>query len=148
MKQKQVDVVKYDIGEGIPLTEINSGGGGIEQVAGFDPRDIDLEAFMNERLVVIVYEDNREGALRIIRPEVNGVAQPIVRGVKTKVKRKYVEVLARGVNTGYDQVQRDPSDRASLDMIPTTRQSYPFSVIYDPNPLGREWLETIMAERD
>jgi len=148
-KYGQLDVAKEDeIGEGLGLDELNIAGG-IEQVSEFDLKYIaDMEKFMNERLVILVFPDRSEGALRVIRPEVNGLCQPILRGVKTKVKRKYVEALARTISTAYDQVQRDPSDRSSLEMIPMSNQTYPFTVIHDPNPAGRAWLEAIIAEKN
>ena len=147
-KYGQLDVAKDETGEGLGMDELNIAGG-IEQVSEFDWRQIaEVEKFMNERLVIMVFPDRSEGALRVIRPEVNGLCQPILRGVKTKVKRKYVEALARTISTSYDQVQRDPSDRSSLEMIPMSNQTYPFTVIHDPNPAGRAWLEAIIAEKN
>jgi len=124
-KYGQLDVAKEDeIGEGLGLDELNIAGG-IEQVSEFDLKYIaDMEKFMNERLVILVFPDRSEGALRVIRPEVNGLCQPILRGVKTKVKRKYVEALARTISTAYDQVQRDPSRRIrSRSSMTRTRQA-------------------------
>jgi hypothetical protein len=31
-------------------------------------------------------------------------------------------------------------------MVERTVLSYPFEILHDPNPKGREWLERILAE--
>ena len=149
MARKEFDVAKNVSGPPIELAEISNHEGGIEPTSMNDmfKDSIELEAFMQHKLVILVFDDNSEGALKIIRPEVNGVAQPIIRGAKTKVKRKYVEVLARGISTKFDQRQQDPSNPASLKMYPMDRTTYPFSVLFDPDPRGPEWLQNILNER-
>ncbi|KKU54794.1 MAG: hypothetical protein UX75_C0019G0001, partial [Candidatus Moranbacteria bacterium GW2011_GWE2_47_10] len=53
------------------MPEIGTGGRNIEVIHDFDPTQIeDFEAFMNQILVIMVYEDNQEGALRVITPNV------------------------------------------------------------------------------
>jgi len=148
MARKEFDVARNSTDPPVELAELGNDSG-IQSVALNDMfRDtLKLEAFMQQKLVILVFEDNTEGALRVIRPEVNGVAQPIIRGAKTKIKRKYVEALARGISTKFDQKQSDPSNPASLQMIPLSRQTYPFTVLFDPDELGPEWLNNILAER-
>lgn len=104
-----------------------------------------MEVFMNEIVTVLVHETAVEGELDVISPSVNGVNQPIRRGVETPVRRKYVEALARAKETKYKQADNhmDPSDRP---MIPKTAPSYPFSLIEDKNPRGRDWLKNILAQ--
>lgn len=133
-------------GKDFTLAEVNVGAG-IEPVAEANVAGAaDLEAFMNEVLTIMVFEDNAEGSLPTAEPIVKGMKQIIVRGVNSKVKRKYVEALARSRTTKYDQVQRDMMDPSSRFMRPKAKISYPFSVIHDPNPRGREWLKAILAE--
>jgi len=136
------------IGQGKDFTmpEVNVGAG-IEPVAEANISNAaDLEAFMNEILVIRVFEDNAEGSLPTAEPIVKGMKQIIVRGVDSRVKRKYVEALARSRTTKYDQIQRDMMDPSSRFMRPKAKISYPFSIVHDPNPRGRDWLKAILAE--
>jgi len=146
--ERETYVGDETIGQGhdFALGEINVGAG-IEPVAEANiAKAGDLEAFMNETLVIMVFEDNQEGSLPTVEPTVKGMKQVIVRGVQSKVKRKYVEVLARSRTTKYDQIQRDMADPSSRFMRPKAKMSYPFSVLHDPNPRGRDWLKAILAE--
>ena len=145
---KETPAVNETIGQGAAFTlDEMKNSPGIEVVAeGNISKAIDLEAFMHEILTIVVFEDNLEGSLPTVEPEVKGQKQVIVRGVNSKVKRKYVEVLARSRTTKYDQVQRDNTDRSSMMMKPKSRISYPFSVIHDPNPRGPAWLKAILSE--
>ena len=150
-KSKYVEAAteKLSKGDSFTLSEI-----GDKSVEPIEPTaDDDLtrqmaeEAFANEMVTILVHPDNSEGALDVITPNVNGVNQPIVRGVQTKVKRKYVEALARARFTKYVQKRPDPSRPDYIVMDEVTVLSYPFAVIEDPNPRGREWLEQILAQK-
>lgn len=120
----------------------------IERVTGVSASEeqMRLEAFMNEIVTVIVAEDTDEEALLVVTVNVNGMNQPIVRGVPTPIKRKYVEALARAKETKYKQTLSDPSDPGSVTMIPRTALAFPFSVEHDPNPQGRAWLREIIKQ--
>ena len=107
---------------------------------------IELEAFMNEPVKIMVMESGEEGALPVVTPCVNGVNQPIVRGKETVVKRKFVEALARCRTTKYQQ-RVDPIERDKIENVPITVQTYPFAVLEDHNPKGPAWLKGITAER-
>lgn len=130
------------------IDEIRTEGVEVEAVAA----DADLrkiaqdEQFMNEMIQIRVHEDPSEGSLEIICPNVNGVNQPIARGVPVWVKRKYVEALARSISTGYRQETPDPRNPDQIRMVPKTVQSYPFEVLQDKNPKGRAWLEAILHQ--
>ena len=118
----------------------------IERVAENDfVEAAELEAFMNEILTIQVHPTQEEGSLDVITPNVNGVNQPIIRGVESKVKRKYVEDLARTRTTVQDQQEQTPGNTANI-LIPRTSLTYPFAVLHDPSPVGREWLQSILAE--
>jgi hypothetical protein len=73
--------------------------------------------------------------------------QPIIRGRQQKVKRKYVEALARCRVTKYEQQVMDPMRPENIQMVERTALSYPFAVIEDPHPNGRAWLESILDQR-
>lgn len=107
---------------------------------------IELEYFMHETLVITVAESPNEEDPLVVCPVVNGKMQPIVRGVPTPVRRKYVEALARAKETKYRQVQTDSNRPDSLEMVPRTVVAYPFSVDHDPNPRGRDWLRRILKQ--
>lgn len=77
----------------------------------------------------------------------DGVSQYFIRGQEQQVKRKFVEVLARLKKTTYSQVKRVNAvgDEEYVN-IPHTSSLYPFTVIEDANPRGRDWLRAVMAE--
>jgi hypothetical protein len=106
--------------------------------------NVDEEAFANEILTVRVATSALDPAP--VHTSVNGIAQYFVRGYKQKVKRKYVEALARARSYTYAQEVADPRDPSNIRMVERTVLSYPFEILHDPNPKGREWLERILAE--
>ena len=128
--------------EALNLAEIGEPGP-IEQVT---ERDIDMKAFMEDVLVIRVQHDKTPGSIPTVAPEVNSVRQNIIRGVDSKVKRKYVEALARSRVTDFEQVTPNPADPSNIQMKPTTTLSYDFVVLHDPHKHGREWLEQILAQ--
>ena len=120
--------------------------GPIEKVAENDfIKTAELEKFMHEVLTILVHPSSEEGALDIAPPQVNGLNQPIIRGVESKIKRKYVEALARCRVTKYEQRVQDASRPENIQMVERTTLSYPFAVLHDPNPRGRQWLEAIVS---
>lgn len=129
-----------------PLSEIGEADG-IERVAENDfARAAELESFMAEPVTILVHKSGIESDLEIITPTVNQLNQPIIRGVNTTVKRKYVEALARARTTKLTQ-RKNHFEPEKITNVETTTLSYPFSVIEDRNPNGRAWLEGILAER-
>lgn len=109
-------------------------------------REVFEEAFMNEMVTVMVADTTDENVNPMPTPSVNGVMQPIMRGVPTRVKRKYLEVLARCKETKFSQRTANPMEPDRIDMVPRTAFTYPFQVIEDQNPKGNAWLKAVMAE--
>ena len=109
-------------------------------------RTVSEEAFMNELLLVELHDDNDENAPPYAELSVNGVSCPLVRGTPTWLRRKFVEVLARCKETKYTQRTANPMEPDRIEMIPRTAMVYPFSVLEDPNPKGRAWLQAVKAE--
>ena len=109
-------------------------------------RTVFEEAFMNELVIVMVHETTDENVNPMPTPSVNGVMQPIMRGVPTRVKRKYLEVLARCKETKFSQRTANPMEPDRIEMVPRTAFTYPFQVIEDQNPKGGAWLKAVMAE--
>ena len=104
------------------------------------------EAFMNELVEVLVHSSTDENQSPHVILNCNGTNQPIMRGVPTKVRRKYVEILARMKETKYSQVTRNPAAPDQIDMIARHGLAYPFELVNDNNPRGRAWLQNVLAE--
>ncbi len=134
--------------EPIPIAEIGAGNVGIATV---DP-DADFsklaqdEAFMNEPVKVMVAQSQMEGELLVIAPSVNGIQQPVVRGVAQVIKRKYLEALVHTVTTSYNQTIKNPAAPDEISMVPRTTHTFPVTLMEDRNPRGRAWFERL-AER-
>jgi len=109
-------------------------------------REEAIKNFMNEIVIVKLHKTTDKNAATHVILSVNGMTQPVFRGVPTPLKRKYVEVLARMIESTYEQNQH-PTDLERYDMVETAALAYPFEIIRDDNPIGREWLDHIMAEK-
>ena len=104
------------------------------------------EAFMNEMVEVMVHSSTDENQAPHVILNCNGTNQPILRGVPMRVRRKYVEILARMKETKYSQVTRNPAAPDQIDMIARHGLAYPFEMLSDENPRGRAWLSNVLAE--
>jgi hypothetical protein len=104
------------------------------------------EAFMNEHVTVLVHSTTDENQAPHVIVNCNGTNQPIVRGVPTKVRRKYVEILARMKETKYTQVTPNPAAPDVSHMQARHGLAYPFDLVEDANPKGRAWLNNVLAE--
>ena len=104
------------------------------------------EVFMNEMVEVMVHSSTDENQAPHVILNCNGTNQPILRGVPTRVRRKYVEILARMKETKYSQVTRNPAAPDQIDMIARHGLAYPFELMHDDNPRGRAWLQNVLAE--
>jgi len=104
-----------------------------------------LEKFMNDIITIVVHQSSEDGSLDFAPVQVNGLNQPMLRGAESKVKRKYVEALARTRTTKYVQQVIDPTRPENIQMRELCTLSYPFAVIHDPaGDVGRRWLEEIV----
>ncbi len=104
----------------------------------------DLEAFMHEPVEIFVHKGRLDSDNEVALPNVNGINQPIVRGVWSPVKRKYVEALARAHTIRYVQQVRDPSRPEAIQMVAKAIPDYPFDV-RDDSRRGKKWLDAIYA---
>jgi hypothetical protein len=111
--------------------------------------------FMEEPVTIVIAEASDKNAEKAVFCKVNGRGPGpggspwLPRNMEITIPRKYVEVLVRArpirvqsvekVNPGtgerYMEQQKSSSDR------------YPFSVVRDDNPAGREWLRNLRANR-
>lgn len=115
-----------------------------------DPNFIDKaehEKFMHERVRVHISEarDKFDDPSFIVA--VNGRQEVFFRNQEKTVKRMFVEGLARARPVHYGNEETRDSQGVMSYRWPAKRAlRYPFSVIEDPNPRGREWLSNIMRE--
>lgn len=148
--KKETDVHRDNLGksQSISSSELGMDRRGIDPVSEHHFADqAELEAFMNDFVEIYVHPSPNKEDNPIIVPNVNGVNQPIIRGRVCKVKRKYIEALARNRNTRYEQQVPDPSKPHQFKMRPDVVVKDPFTVRHDPNPIGHEWLQAILNER-
>jgi hypothetical protein len=103
-------------------------------------------AFMEEPLLLVISESDNPNAENPVSIGVNGVMGYVKRGEATWVKRKYVERLARCKSDNFKQnlKERDPEKFNILRLTRGLR--YPFTVLEDKNPRGRDWLIKILKE--
>lgn len=119
----------------------------IEKVDGEKPKAwLDEAAFMNEEVTVMIHESTDKTASPFPEVWVNGRVQRFVRGAEQKVRRCFVERLARAKLTTYDNVKSKNVDGDDTFVYPShTGLLYPFVVIGD-NDKGKSWLKRVMAE--
>lgn len=150
MFKKEINVHKDTIGssKAISSHEIGKDTRGIEPVSANDFIDqAELEDFMNDLIEIYVHPSPNKEDNPVIVPNVNGINQPIIRGQVCKIKRKYVEALARNRHTRYEQKIPDPNKPHQYLMDPDVVVKDPFTVRHDPHPKGPEWLQAILNER-
>lgn len=99
-------------------------------------------AFMEEPVTVNIHEVSEDNADEAFFISVNNDKEFFRRGETKTVKRKFVEGLARARKTGYRaELRVDPITGVQEYVYPSkTGQRYPFSIIEDSNPKGRDWL--------
>lgn len=107
----------------------------------------DAMAFNNEILTVVVHETTNPSDVPIPVVRVDGRSQYFIRGQSQQVKRMFVEGLARAkketVNTR-EATDGNGNRNTVIDKMPALK--YPFSVLEDPNPKGRAWLQQVLAQ--
>ena len=120
----------------------------IEPVEGQNAMKLAEElAFMEEHVEVTVHTTSDRNADPFPFVAVNGRKQYFQRGLVQKVRRKYVERLARArTNTVMQEYYVDANGNNAIRNVPVGSLTYPFSVVADPNPRGRAWLEKILQE--
>lgn len=109
---------------------------------------VELEAFMNQELTVIVASNGADDETPTVAVGVNGSFIYLPRDEPIRVKRKYLEVLARAKKTDYDQTLDHSLGERMNKLSQRHVLKYPFTVITDPDGVrGHEWLRSILAQR-
>lgn len=119
----------------------------VEPVDGpVDPEKLANLAFMQEMVTVLIHPSENPDAVQF--PEVwNDSRKEIFqRNVPKRVRRMFVEVLARMKITKYRQeIVVDKEGTKAYQYIPYSALTYPF-VIEEDTPKGRDWLRKILSE--
>lgn len=123
-----------------------------EEIAALDsPMEKDYfkeVEFMEDVLTIRIEPGREKNAPQLIDVYVNGRAEWVPVGKPWKLKRKYVEVLARAkpmsIQTSHESAEEsaDPQNR----VIRSVSSMHPFTVINDPSQKGYEWLTRILQE--
>lgn len=105
---------------------------------------VEAEAFMQELIVIRVHPTSDINAPPLVPAGCNGEVVWLPRGQPVNIPRKFIESLARYETNYATQRAQDPN--ADDGMVQRTRanQPYPFTVIHDPHPKGRAWLDRTM----
>lgn len=107
----------------------------------------ELLAFMEEPVTIRLETSHDKNAAIVVQTWNDGRPQNFIRGKEQTVKRKFVEVLARAKVQSFGNVELKDADGNNTVAWPkSTSQAYPFQVIRDDNPKGRDWLKKILAE--
>lgn len=109
---------------------------------------LDELAFMEEEVVVLLNRGREKFAPKHEMFGVNGQTLWVIVGVPTKLKRKFVEVMARSqpmdvrTNSGEEATDAMTFNRTERSLS----SNFSFSILKDPNPKGAAWLEKVMRE--
>lgn len=108
---------------------------------------LDRLAFMEDELEIIVLPTSDKNSPPLVETHCNGRNQYLLRGKPQKVKRKFVEVLARAKLTTFRGETPLVNGEYQNLMHPTTGLVENFTVLRDPaGDRGRAWLEQVLAE--
>lgn len=106
------------------------------------------EQFMHEMVTIMIHDSTDENDVELVHVAINGRNQFIRRGYPQRVRRCYVERLARAKKTSFGQNLDERRGEAGVNKLtPHHALKYPFSVVEDPNPKGAPWLRNLLAER-
>lgn len=120
---------------------------GLTVAAGLDALAAAL-AFMEEPVDIMVHESTDPNAELIVDVYCNGVPQRFIRGQAQTVKRKFVEVLSRAKQTSIqtETAAQDANGNVVNRINRHTALRYPFSIVFDANPNGRDWIKSVLRE--
>ncbi len=118
----------------------------VQKAEGFRDK-AEMLAFMEEKLLIEVHTTTDKSKEPIPCVSVNGVNQYIVRGRQQLIKRKFVQELARAKEEAITTpFAKDANGFDTYNIAKRHALKYPFSVLEDKNPRGRDWLSQILAE--
>lgn len=98
-------------------------------------------AFYEEPVEIEIHESSdNDNPDPIVDLYCQGVPQRIIRGQAITVKRKYVQILTNARHVSMSTEARVDGDNVINRVNKRSALRYPFSVIHDANPRGRDWL--------
>lgn len=104
-------------------------------------------AFMEEEVTVIIHDSMNDNDEPRVPLGVNGRMIYPFRNVPTKMKRYYVERLARAKPEHVSTHEtRDADGNRTMRVDRRRALRYPFSVVEDRNPAGAAWLTQVLNE--
>lgn len=108
----------------------------------------ETEAFMREKLHIVIHQTSEKNADQVFDISVNGKSMVFRRGHEYEaVPRMFVEGLARAKPVNYENEEYTDVKGVRAVRHPGRRGlRYGFSVIRDPNPKGQAWLKKVLAE--
>lgn len=115
-------------------------------LAGTVDKTYEAQLSFNEELVEIVVDESSDPhAENPVPVGVNGQYVYFKRGEATTCKRKFVEALcARNVNIRTEETRNNLGEMGT-NIRSTSAIRYPFTMLNDPNPKGREWLRNLVV---
>lgn len=106
-----------------------------------------LQAFMEERVEIQITPTAVADGDAIACPSVNGVSQPIFCGRRQRVKRKYIEALARNRVTDVFQSQYSDPLMYADNLRLSRNTNLAFTIVsYGDSETGQRWLDKILRE--
>lgn len=105
----------------------------------------DEMAFANEMVTVRVHTTTDKNAHPLPEVFVNGRVQRFPRGEEIKVRRCFVERLARAMATTFGNMKiKGPDGEDKYVYPPSSAEVIPFTVIGD-TPKGEVWLKSVLS---
>ena len=107
----------------------------------------EIEAFMQDELVIVIHKSTDKNALEKVPVGVNGETAWLPRDIKLRIPRMFVERLARAQEATF-RTDDNPDQRMDEGKIirRTNGQVFPFQVLHDPSPRGQQWLAKVTRE--
>lgn len=118
----------------------------IEPIPSLEFKDkLEFEKFMQDQLVISIHSTGDPNEPTLVFVGSNNKKCWLAREVKTKLSREMVATLAQSHQRNFKTSQvADPEAIEGTKVETRSVQGYPFEVLYDPNPRGREWLSRFM----
>lgn len=103
-------------------------------------------AFFNDDVEIVVHESTDPNAENPINVGNGGMFVQFFRGEPKKVKRKFVDSLIVKISGVQTPEYINNAGERAFRIVQRSAMKFPFSIINDPSPKGREWLSRRMAE--
>ena len=107
----------------------------------------EYEKFMNDYLEIIVAASSDKNAPPMVPVGVNGKQVWLPRGQNIEIRRYFVERLLRAQPRDFKTVNdQDFAAETATRIAESIGTSYPISIINDPDPRGRDWVNMVSLQ--